>query len=99
MRRIRAAGISGFVESKEILKEVSYECIVPLFQSGSEFAACVAGLVQPQPVPLGSRGLSSEKPNMVSRGNVRLGIDGQGGSFGRRQEGSRRNPMKTRDIM
>jgi hypothetical protein len=68
----------------------------PAFQSGSEFAACVAGLVQPQPAPLGSRSLSSEKLGMVGGGSVRLGIGGQEGSFGRRQEGSRRNPMKTR---
>jgi hypothetical protein len=60
--------------------------IVPLFQSGSEFAACVAGLVQPQSVLSGSRSLSSEKLNMVSRGNFRLCIDGQEGSLGSRQE-------------
>jgi hypothetical protein len=62
--------------------------IVPLFQAGSEFAASVAGLVQPQPAPSGSRSLSSEGLNMVSGGNFRLCIDGQEGSLGRGQERS-----------
>jgi hypothetical protein len=61
--------------------------IVPLFQSGLEFAACMARLVQPQLTPSSSRSLGLEKLNVAERGNRRLGMDGQDGSLGRRQEG------------